>query len=213
MMLLGVYNSALLVGSSNKLRSSIREKALESSLLGVIGKEQIQKEVEKTVKKITQSKDQLEKDTHQQIEFDEKELRNYLSSLMSGVVDSLDGTDEILAVGLGKKNLKQIPSEPTDFPGDDPNLVKVDVVTAKKDPFGGYNVRGEIKNLGDTELTSVQVTVHFYDDNNQTVGITPHCFADPSSIEPGHTSTFETFSMKDDMSGTPKSFRISFDWS
>jgi hypothetical protein len=61
-------------------------------------------------------------------------------------------------------------------------------------------------------LTSVQVYVHFYDDNNQTVGIPAFCYADPSNIEPGHTSTFDTFVMTDQMSGTPKSFRLSFDW-
>jgi hypothetical protein len=208
-MLLGVYNSALLVGANYKLRSSIREQALESSFLGVVGKAQMQKEVEKTVKKITQIKNQLEKDTQQQIEFDENELRNYLSSLMRGVVDIFDSTNEIFAAKSG--GLEQIPSEPTDFPGDDPNVVKVDVATAKKDIIGSYFVRGGIKNLGDTALTLVQVTAHFYDDNNQTVGITT-CIADPSDIEPGHTSTFHTFAMKDQVSGTPKSFRLSFDW-
>jgi hypothetical protein len=212
MMLLGVYNSALLVDTNYKLRSTIRKQALESSLLGVIGKPQMQKEVEKTVKKITQLKNQLEKDTQQQIDFDENELRIYLSSLMRGVVDTFDSTSEIFAAKSSGKGLKQIPSEPTDFPGDDPNVVKVDGATAKKDIIGSYFVRGEIKNLGDTALTSVQVYVHFYDDNNQTVGIPAFCYADPSNIEPGHTSTFDTFVMTDQMSGTPKSFRLSFDW-
>lgn len=212
MMLLGVYNSALLAGTNYKLRSAIRKQALESSLLGIVGKERMQKEVEKTVKKVTKLKSELEKDTQQHIEFDEKELRNYLSSLMSGVVDTYDSTNEIFDIVASKKGINRIPSEPTDFPGDDPNAVKVEGATAKKDIIGGYHVIGEIKNLRDTQLTSVQVSVHFYDNNNQPVGITPFFYALPSYIEPGHTATFETFITKDDMTGTPKSFRLSFDW-
>jgi len=30
--------------------------------------------------------------------------------------------------------------------------------------------------------------------------------------EAGHTVTFDSFAMKDDVSSTPKSFRLSFDW-
>lgn len=211
MMLLGVYNSALLAGTNYKLRSAIRKQALESSLLGVVGEAEMQKEVEKTVKKITQRKNQLEKDTQQHIEFDEKELRNYLSSLMHGVVDTFDTTHETFAPNSSGKGLEQIPSEPTDFPGDDPNVVRVDLATVEKDIIGDYPFRGEIKNLGDTALTSVKINVHFFDDNNQTVGTTT-CYVDPTDIEPGHTSTFDAFAMKDQMSGTPKSFRLSFDW-
>lgn len=52
----------------------------------------------------------------------------------------------------------------------------------------------------------------FYDDNNQTVGVTSCCYANPTDIEAGHTATFDSFAMKDDVSSTPKSFRLSFDW-
>jgi hypothetical protein len=212
MMLLGVYNSALIANTNFKLRSAIREQALESSLLGVVGEAQMDKEVEKTVKKVTQIKSQLEKDTQQHIEFDENELRNYLSSLMRGVVDTFDSANEVFAAKSSGKDLEQIPSEPTDFPGDNPNVVKVDVARAKKDVVGSYEVRGEIKNLGHNALRLVRVTAHFYDYNNQAVGITTTCYADPSDIEPGHISTFDTYTMEDQLSGTPKSFRLSFDW-
>jgi hypothetical protein len=137
-------------------------------------------------------------------------LTSILTAALLGIVDTFDTSDEIFAAK--GKGLKQIPSEPTDFPGDDANAVKVDVATAKKDIIGSYHVTGEIKNLGASALALVQVTAHFYDDNNQTVGITTCCYANPSDIEPGHTSTFDSFAMKDQMSGTPKSFRLSFNW-
>jgi len=85
MMLLGVYNSAILVGNNNKLRNSIRQYALESSLLGVVGTSQMQKEIEKTVKKITRLKYQLETDEQLPIDFDENGLKEYLGHLVTEV--------------------------------------------------------------------------------------------------------------------------------
>jgi hypothetical protein len=43
----------------------------------------MQKEIEKTVQKITQLKYELETDTEQPIEFDEKGLKQYLSNLVT----------------------------------------------------------------------------------------------------------------------------------
>jgi hypothetical protein len=71
------------VGGNNKLRNSIYQYALEPSLLGLVGKSQMQKEIEKTVQKITQLKYELEMDTEQPIEFDEKGLKQYLSNLVT----------------------------------------------------------------------------------------------------------------------------------
>jgi len=109
-------------------------------------------------------------------------------------------------------DLKQLLSEATDFPGDDPNAVDVHVTSAKKDSIGDYHVIGEIKNLSQDPLTYVKVTAHFYDSDNQTVGITTCCYADPTDIEPNHTSTFDSFADSKEMLGTPKSFKLSFDW-
>jgi hypothetical protein len=212
MMLLGVYNSALLANTDSKLRTAIRKQALESSLLGVTGTEHIDNEVEKTVKKVTQIKEQLEKDTEQYIEFDENELRHYLKSLMSGVVDTFDSSKEIFITESSKNFLRQIASELTDYPHNNPSVVKVTVITAIKDVVGSYHVRGEIKNLSDTVLQLVQVNVHFYDINNQSVGTSKGCYADPINIKSGQISTFEYYALADEMSRTPKSFRLSFDW-
>jgi hypothetical protein len=108
--------------------------------------------------------------------------------------------------------LTQIPSEKTDFPGDDPSQVEVHVTSAKKDIIGDFHVRGDVKNLGNDTLQFVKVTVHFFDAANQPIGNTGCCYTDPTSIEPGHTSTFDSFTTKDEMSVKPSSFRISLDW-
>ena len=58
----------------------------------------------------------------------------------------------------------------------------------------------------------MKVTAHFYDSENQPIGATSCCYADPTDIEPGHTSTFDSFAMKGDLSVIPSSYRLSFDW-
>ena len=83
-------------------------------------------------------------------------LTSILTAVLLGVFGTFDTTNEIIAAKSSGKDLRQIPSEPTDFPSDDPNLVKVDVVIAKKDKIGNYHVKGEIKNLGNDGLQNVQ---------------------------------------------------------
>ena len=63
LMLLGIYNSATLVSANDELRKSIYKHAVESRLLGLIGHAEMEKEIEKTVKKITQRKGSLERET------------------------------------------------------------------------------------------------------------------------------------------------------
>ena len=46
---------------------------------------------------------------------------------------------------------------------------------------------------------------------NQPVGATSCCYADRTDIEPGHTSTFDSFAMKSTLSLTPSSYRLSFE--
>jgi hypothetical protein len=110
------------------------------------------------------------------------------------------------------KFFKYKSSEKTDFPSDDSSPVEASVIGAKKDIIGSYHVRGEIRNVGNDTLQFVKVTAHFYDANNQPVGATSCCYADPTDIEPGHTSTFDSFAMKGDLSATPSSYRLSFGW-
>jgi uncharacterized protein (DUF1697 family) len=77
-MLLGIYNSATLVLTNNIVRKSIRKHALESKLLDLIGHAEMEKEIQKTVRKIVQSQDILELEKPKEIELDEKELRKYI---------------------------------------------------------------------------------------------------------------------------------------
>jgi hypothetical protein len=131
-------------------------------------------------------------------------IQPYLGNTLSSASDEGSTT--------AGSSLTQIPSEKTDFPSDDSSPVEVNVISAKKDIIGSYHVRGEIRNVGNDTLQFVKVTAHFYDADNQPVGATSCCYADPSNIEAGHTSTFDSFAMKDTLSTAPSSYRLSFDW-
>jgi len=78
LMLLGIYNSAVLVSSNDNLRKFIHTHTAESTLLGLIGKAEMEKEIEKIVKRITLRKERLEDKEYIPIEFDEKELKKYI---------------------------------------------------------------------------------------------------------------------------------------
>jgi len=78
LMLIGIYNSAQLVSTNNELRRFIHKQALESRLLSLIGRAEMEKEIQTTITKITQDKTTLEEDTKDMIELDENELKKYI---------------------------------------------------------------------------------------------------------------------------------------
>ena len=87
-MLVGIYNSVTLVSANNQLRKSIHKHTLESRLLNLIGRAEMEKEIQRTVKKITQDKDRLDIDTEQlqqPVELDEKELKKYVDFVIREV--------------------------------------------------------------------------------------------------------------------------------
>jgi hypothetical protein len=85
LVLLGIYNSATLVSLNNNLRKSIRKHALESRLIDLIGRAEMEKEIQKTVTKIIESQDTLETYKESEIELDEKELRRYIEVVLREV--------------------------------------------------------------------------------------------------------------------------------
>jgi hypothetical protein len=84
LMLVGIYNSAVLVSANNDLRKSIYKYALESKLLGLIGRAEMENEMQKTLAKITNDK-RLKTHTEQPIELDGMELKKYLDFVIREV--------------------------------------------------------------------------------------------------------------------------------
>jgi hypothetical protein len=82
LMLLGIYNSATLVSTHNELRKSIYKHALESKFLGLIGKSEMENEIQNAVKQVSQDKNIIEKQLAEPVEFDETELKKYVELVM-----------------------------------------------------------------------------------------------------------------------------------
>ena len=85
LMLLGIYNSAVLVSANNDLRKSIYKYTLESKLLGQIGRADMENELQKTVTKITDEKEHLMTGTEQPVELDGMELKKYIEFVVREV--------------------------------------------------------------------------------------------------------------------------------
>jgi hypothetical protein len=85
LMLLGIYNSATLVSLNTDLRKSIYKHALKSKLLDLIGRAEMEKEIEKTVTLITRDKSNLDKDLEEPVELDETELEKYINFVIKEV--------------------------------------------------------------------------------------------------------------------------------
>jgi hypothetical protein len=79
LMLYGIYNSASLVSVNNELRKSIYKHTSESKLLRMIGQAELEKEIGKTVEKITKDKAYLMDSSERElVAIDEKELGKYI---------------------------------------------------------------------------------------------------------------------------------------
>jgi hypothetical protein len=112
----------------------------------------------------------------------------------------------------GGKGLIQLPSGVNDFPNNDVNAIQVHVASAKKDIIGSYHVTGEVTNEGSDMLQFVQVTVHFYGAGGNLVADSTCCYTTPTDIDPGHTATFDSFVMSNQISSKPASYRLSYAW-
>jgi hypothetical protein len=87
LVVLGIYNSATLVSSNNSLRSYIHQRALK--LLNPIGRAEMEREIQKTVKKITEDKEIIKISREESFELDQNELKKYLSEVIKAKRENL----------------------------------------------------------------------------------------------------------------------------
>jgi hypothetical protein len=86
LMLIGIYNSASLISANNELRRSVYKHASESRLLGLIGQAELQREIRKTVDKITKDKAHLiDTSINELTTIDEKELGKYIEFVVKEI--------------------------------------------------------------------------------------------------------------------------------
>ena len=72
---------------------------------------------------------------------------------------SISSSSSNRSSGIG---LTQLASNSTDFPNNDEKAIQVHVKSAKKDSVGYWHVVGEVTNTGNSSLSFVQITAHFY---------------------------------------------------
>jgi hypothetical protein len=82
LIMIGIYNSATLVSSNINLRKSIQKIAKESKLLDLIGRAEMEKEINETVTKIMQQTGEPEELKEASSELDEEELKSYLGEVI-----------------------------------------------------------------------------------------------------------------------------------
>jgi len=83
LMVLGIFNSATLVSANNSLRGVIHERALK--LLKPIGRAEMEREIQKTVKKISEDKEIAKISSEESFEFDENGLKTYLKQVITEI--------------------------------------------------------------------------------------------------------------------------------
>ena len=80
LMVLGIYNSAALVSANNSLRRYIHNNALK--LLKPIGRAEMEREIQKTVAKISEDKEIAKTSRGESFDFDEGELKKYMEEVI-----------------------------------------------------------------------------------------------------------------------------------
>jgi hypothetical protein len=80
LIVLGIFNSATLVSANNSLRTSLHKHA--SKLLKPIGRAEMEREIQKTVLKISEDKEIAKISGDEPFEFDKEELRKYLNEVI-----------------------------------------------------------------------------------------------------------------------------------
>lgn len=85
LMLIGIYNSAILVSANNDLRKNIRKYAVRSKLLDLIGRAEMEREIQKTVTDIIRSQDSIGINIENEFELDETELKRYMDIVIREV--------------------------------------------------------------------------------------------------------------------------------
>jgi hypothetical protein len=80
LIVLGIFNSASLVSANNNLRSSLHKHA--SKFLKPIGRAEMEREIQRTVLKISEDKEIAKMTGDEPFEFDKEELRKYLNEVI-----------------------------------------------------------------------------------------------------------------------------------
>lgn len=80
--LIGIYNSATLSSTNINIRNSIQKVALDSKLLNLIGRAEMDKEIQNVVRKAINKIEESDDNTQPKLELDEEELKKYVKEMI-----------------------------------------------------------------------------------------------------------------------------------
>jgi hypothetical protein len=138
-----------------------------------------------------------------------KKVTVLLFILLAAITYSVILSSPVVLAKSSGGGLKQIPSESTDYPDNNPNLIEIQTFKSNKDIVNWYHIRGEIKNISHETLSSIGITAHLFDSNSQPIG-TASAFL--SDLQPGHSQTYDALVEAKELSGKPNFYRLSFEW-
>ncbi|MER5174297.1 MAG: FxLYD domain-containing protein [Candidatus Nitrosocosmicus sp.] len=91
------------------------------------------------------------------------------------------------------------------------NNFKILFIQTTKDNFGNWILNGEAQNIATNPINNVGLTWHLYHAQGNIIGLTQG-FPIPSNLGSGQTTLFNLQERPTDLIGTPKFYRISFDF-
>ena len=118
--------------------------------------------------------------------------------------------DPINVIAKKSSTLKQLPSKPTDFPGNDPSVLQIHAFKSVQDSVGQYHIRGEVVNLSNKTLLYPKVSAILFDKSDSPVGSAKPWFVSGLKLIPNSSGTFDLVVGQNELSGKPTSYRLSF---
>jgi len=111
-------------------------------------------------------------------------------------------------------NVTYIPSEPTDFPNSDSDLLNVRPYKPVQDAEGMYHLRGEVTNISNQTLLKTKVSAILFDDNDMIIGSAkPWYVGGGLNMKPLDEGSFDLVIHPDDLSGKISSYKLLFSYS
>lgn len=115
------------------------------------------------------------------------------------------------AISNSGPNLKQIPSDASDFTNHNDRAIKVLFVNVYKNGIGNWHMIGQIQNMGNETLNFIRPHAQLVDANGIVVGLI-NGFTRNHNLPPGESSEIGGVALQQSVTGTPVSFKLGFEW-
>ncbi|MGC2385416.1 MAG: hypothetical protein WA631_20165 [Nitrososphaeraceae archaeon] len=88
--------------------------------------------------------------------------------------------------------------------------MQIHTFKALQDSIGQYHIRGEVLNISNKTLLSPKVSAFLFDKNDAPVSSAKPWFVSGLKLTPNSSGTFDLIVGRNELSGKPVSYRLSF---